>query len=264
MVIDFHTHLFPEKIAEKALHSLAHRSGGMTPCGDATPETMKKIINEQGVSKSVVLNIATNPRQQTNVNNFAISLLGSDCLVPFGSVHPDSENALQELERLKEAGIKGVKLHPDYQDFFVDDDKMLPIYEKIASLGLITVFHAGVDIGFANVVHCTPERLLRVLDSFGDAPVIAAHWGGYMLYNDVMNYLVGTKVYLDTSFSYSKYPPDYARNIIKEHSADKILFGTDMPWSSPKDELQFIDSLDIEETDKQKILFDNAESLLGL
>ena len=264
MVIDFHTHLFPEKIAAKAVASLEHRAGGTTPFSDGTVERMETVMKQQGVDKSVVLNIATNPKQQENVNNFAISLLGNDSFVPFGSVHPDSENALDELERLKQSGIKGVKLHPDYQNFFVDDDKMLPIYEKIASLGLITVFHAGVDIGYANVVHCTPERLLRVLDSFGGAPVVAAHWGGYMMYSDVMEFLVGTKIFLDTSFSYAKMPPDYARNIVKAHGAEKILFGTDMPWSCPKDEMRFISSLELTKQECDAILCNNAKTLLDI
>lgn len=264
MVIDFHTHLFPGKIAGKATQSLAHRAGGTTPFCDATVESMTSFMKEQGVQKSVVLNIATNPAQQKNVNDFAISLLNNESFIPFGSVHPDSENYSDELERLKEAGIKGIKLHPDYQNFFVDDDRMLPVYEKIASLGLITVFHAGVDIGYANTIHCTPERLLRVLDSFGNAPVVAAHWGGYMMYDEVMENLCGTKIYLDTAFSYAKMPPDYARNIVKAHSSDRILFGTDMPWSCPVDEIRFINSLDLDSLTVEKILCNNAKRLLNI
>src|SRR5699024_4764908 len=134
-------------------------------------------------------------------------------IIPFGSVHPDSPNALSELERLAKAGIRGIKLHPDYQHFFVDDEKMFPIYKKIAELGFITVFHAGVDIGYPKPVHCTPERLLRVLDLIDDAPVVAAHFGGWLLWDSVLEDLCGTKVYLDTAFSSGKMPPDYAKEL---------------------------------------------------
>lgn len=107
--------------------------------------------------------------------------------------------------------------------------KMFPIYKKIAELGFITVFHAGVDIGYPKPVHCTPERLLCVLDLFDDAPVVAAHFGGWLLWDSVLEDLCGTKVYLDTAFSSGKMPPDYAKELIKAHGADKVLLGSDMP-----------------------------------
>lgn len=264
MIIDFHTHIFPEKIANLALPRLSKFSGGMTPCGKATADSQIEIMNRDNVDKAVFLNIATNAHQQKSVNDFAVSLIDSDRLIPFGSVHPDSPDALNELERLKNAGIKGVKLHPDYQGFYVDDDKMLPIYEKISKLGLITVFHAGVDIGFPDPVRCTPERLKRILSAFGNTPVVAAHLGGYLMYEDVVKYLCDTDIYFDTSFSYSTVPPDYTKNIIKSHGADKILFGTDMPWSSPENELNYIKSLDLNNEELDLILYKNAKKLLNI
>ncbi len=264
MLIDFHTHIFPDNIAVKALPRLQQYSGGICPCGEATVSSQLKVMARQGVDKAVLLSIATNPKQQRNVNDFAISLLNDERLIPFGSVHPDSEDALTELERLKSFGIKGVKLHPDYQGFFADEERMIPIYKKIAELGLITVFHAGVDIGFPEPVHCTPSMLKRILPLFGDTPVVAAHLGGYLLYEDVVKQLCGTDIYLDTSFSYGTVPPMYAKRIIEKHGADRVLFGTDMPWSSPENELSFIDSLQLEENEKQKILYKNAVSLLKL
>jgi len=211
-----------------------------------------------------VLNIATNPHQEKKVNDFAISLLEKKNIIPFGSVHPDSPNALSELERLAKAGIRGIKLHPDYQHFFVDDEKMFPIYKKIAELGFITVFHAGVDIGYPKPVHCTPERLLRVLDLIDDAPVVAAHFGGWLLWDSVLEDLCGTKVYLDTAFSSGKMPPDYAKELIKAHGADKVLLGSDMPWSDTLDEVRFVQSLDLSAEDEEKILSNNAKRLLNI
>lgn len=264
MIIDFHVHAFPDALAAKALPLLSKCSGGVKPNYDATISGLESYLAKNNVDYAVVLNIATNPHQEKKVNDFAISLLEKKNIIPFGSVHPDSPNALSELERLAKAGIRGIKLHPDYQHFFVDDEKMFPIYKKIAELGFITVFHAGVDIGYPKPVHCTPERLLRVLDLIDDAPVVAAHFGGWLLWDSVLEDLCGTKVYLDTAFSSGKMPPDYAKELIKAHDADKVLLGSDMPWSDTLDEVRFVQSLDLSAEDEEKILSNNAKRLLNI
>lgn len=264
MIIDFHVHAFPDALAAKALPLLSKCSGGVKPNYDATISGLESYLAKNNVDYAVVLNIATNPHQEKKVNDFAISLLEKKNIIPFGSVHPDSPNALSELERLAKAGIRGIKLHPDYQHFFVDDEKMFPIYKKIAELGFITVFHAGVDIGYPKPVHCTPERLLRVLDLFDDAPVVAAHFGGWLLWDSVLEDLCGTKVYLDTAFSSGKMPPNYAKELIKAHGADKVLLGSDMPWSDMLDEVRFVQSLDLSAEDEEKILSNNAKRLLNI
>ncbi len=264
MVIDFHVHAFPDAVAEKAIPVLSKCSGGMKPAYDGKISSLKQHLKENLVDKAVVLNIATNPHQQKKVNDFAISLVGDEQIIPFGSVHPDSPDALEELERLKAAGIKGIKLHPDYQGFFVDETRMFPLYEKIAELGLITVFHAGVDIGYPDPVHCTPQRLLRVLDLFGDTPVVAAHFGGYMLWDSVLECLCGTKVYLDTAFSYGKMPPAYAKEILAAHDSERILLGSDMPWSTAQDEIHLIRALELPTATEEQILSINAKRLLSI
>ncbi|MEG2426499.1 MAG: amidohydrolase family protein [Oscillospiraceae bacterium] len=264
LVIDFHTHAFPEKIAKTALTRLAARCGNAIPYHDGTTQSLVENIQQSECDKAVVLNIATNPKQQSNVNDFAISLLSNPCLIPFGSVHPDSEDAMSELCRLKAAGIKGIKFHPDYQNFYIDDEKIFPIYEKAAELGLVTVFHAGVDIGIPNPIHCTPDRLLKVLPVFGGSPVVAAHMGGYLLWKEVLEKLAGSEIYIDTSYSFCRIPPTWATQIIKKHGADKILFGSDMPWSSTKNEMSFIKSLELSDEEKELIFYKNAARLLKI
>ncbi|NCC86363.1 MAG: amidohydrolase [Clostridia bacterium] len=264
MVIDFHTHAFPEKIAKSAISTLAYRCGNCYPKHEGTIDSLMQKIKQSKCDKAVVLNIATNPKQQKNVNDFAISLLSIPDVIPFGSVHPDSDNAIEELIRLKEAGIKGIKLHPNYQNFFVDDERLFPIYEKVAELGLITVFHSGVDIGLPDPISCTPDRLLKILPIFKGTPVVAAHMGGYLLWQEVLHKLAGTEIYLDTSYSFSRTPPPWANQIIQKHGADKILFGSDTPWSSTEDEIRFIESLDLTEQQKEQIYYKNAAKLLGI
>lgn len=263
MLIDFHTHAFPEKIAARAVGSLSYGSGGMVPQTDGTCSRLKTEMDRDGVDLSVVLSIATNAKQQHNVNDFAIEINRDNRIAAFGSVHPDAPDALEELERIASAGLKGVKFHPEYQCFYAHEERMKPIYRKISQLGLITVFHAGHDIGFAPPYHCMPEHLLGAL-KWLDVPVVAAHWGGYGAGLAVLDQLCTENLFFDTSMGYGCIPKPIAQAIIDKHSPGKLLFGSDMPWHRPEWELRLLNSLDLSDTDKEKILFRNAMSLLKL
>ena len=263
MLIDFHTHAFPDRIAHRAVTGLAHGSGGLLPQTDGTLASLKEQMDNAGVNISVVLSIATNPKQQANVNSFAIEMNQDPRIVAFGSVHPDAPDALEELERIHAAGLKGVKLHPEYQQFYVNEERMKPIYRKISQLGLITLFHAGHDIGFPPPYHCMPEQLLDAL-KWLDTPVVAAHWGGSCCGGEVLEKLCGENLWFDLSLGYGVISKPVAQAIVDKHTPDRLLFGSDMPWHRPEWELRLINSLDISDTDREKILFRNAQALLGL
>lgn len=263
MLIDFHTHCFPDKLAAKAVDKLSFVSGGLQPHTDGTVGDLRRSMREHGVTLSVVLNIATNAHQQKNVNDFAASIQNKTDIVAFGSVFPDSEDALDELDRIKSLGLKGVKLHPDYQGFFVDDPKLKPLYKKISSLGLITLFHAGLDYGFAPPYGATPERLATAL-GWLETPVVAAHWGGINCAEGVLKYLCGREVYFDTSFGYSMMPKYYAEKILEVHGVDKLLFGTDTPWHTATMEQRLLSTLPLSDDEREMIHHRNAEKLLGL
>ena len=263
MLIDFHTHAFPEKIASRAVGKLSYEGGGLMPQTDGSAGSLKEQMKQDGVDISVVLGIATNPRQQHSVNDFAMALDRDPAFVAFGSVYPDAPDALEELERIAAAGLKGVKLHPEYQQFYADDEKMKPIYRKISELGLITSFHAGFDYGFPPPYHAMPEQMLRALRWF-DSPVVAAHWGGADCGLQVLEKLCGENLYFDLSFGYGCMPKPIAQAILDKHGADRLLFGSDMPWHRPEWELRLLNSLDISEEDREKICFRNAMQLLNL
>ena len=263
MLIDFHTHAFPSRIAARAVAGLSHGSGGMVPQTDGTLDSLKAAMDADGVDHCVVLSIATNPKQQTNVNNFAIEINRDPRITAFGSVHPDAPDALEELERIAAAGLKGVKFHPEYQCFYADEERMKPIYRKISQLGLITLYHAGHDIGFAPPYHCMPEQLLTALNWL-DGPVVAAHWGGYGAGIEVLDKLCGENLYFDLSMGYGCIPKPIAQSILDRHGPDKLLFGSDLPWHRPEWELRLLDSLELTDEDKAKILFQNAMKLLNL
>ena len=263
MLIDFHTHAFPERIARQAVKKLSFDGGGLVPQTDGTLASLKAEMARDGVDISVVHSIATNPKQQTNVNNFAIEMNRDPAIVAFGSVHPDAPDALEELERIHGAGLKGVKLHPEYQQFYANDERMKPIYRKISSLGLITLFHAGYDYGFPPPYHGMPEHLLGAL-RWLDTPVVAAHWGGADCGAQVLEKLCGENLWFDLSFGYGCMPKPIAQQIVDKHTPDKLLFASDMPWHRPAWELRLIRSLDLGDEDRDKILFRNAQSLLSL
>ena len=263
MIIDFHTHCFPEKISKNTIEKLSYVSGGLIPQTNGTVESLLSLMDKDNVDKSVVLSIATNANQQKNVNDFAISLK-SDKIIPFGSVYPFSEDWEEELERLKDSGIKGIKLHPDYQQFFVDDERVFPIYKKIEKLGFILIFHAGEDFGFPPPYKATPERLRKVVTLI-ETPVVCAHWGSLLMVDDVLKYLCDLdNCYFDTAFGYGTMPKARALSILEKKGVDKILFGSDSPWNAPSWDIDMLKTMGLTEEEENKIFYKNAEKLLRL
>ncbi len=263
MVIDIHSHCFPDKIAAAAVKKIGAKAGGLVPHTDGSLNGLSSFMKEQGVDRFVVLNIATNERQMTAVNDFAAEMNKQDEVIAFGSVHPKAPNALEELERIKELGLKGVKFQFDYQGLYVDDEIMKPIYKKIAQLGLVTMIHAGFDYGFAPPYMATPERILNAM-RWIDSPFIASHWGGLSCAEGVLKLLCGLPLYFDTSYGYGAIAMPSAQQIVEKHGVDKMLFGSDSPWHSPREEMRLVESLGLSESEKAKIYSENAEKLLGL
>jgi predicted TIM-barrel fold metal-dependent hydrolase len=262
MIIDFHSHCFADSLAERAITELSKRAG-IPPWHDGTINGLIKSMDEAGIHKSVILPIATKPSQTIKINDWAASV-SSSRIIPFGSIHPDFEDWKHEVTRIKELGLKGVKFHPDYQNFFVDDEKLFPLYEAILDADLILIFHAGVDIGFPAPYHCMPSMLKNLLDHFKRGKIVAAHMGGYMSYDDVEKYLIGEDIYLDTSYCMGEISTKKATKLIKDHGISKVLFGTDSPWKKQSEEVALIEKLDLTEDEKAAILCYNSCMLLGI
>jgi len=262
MIIDIHTHCFPDNLAPRAIPLLAEK-GGISPFTDGTVACLKNSMKKAGIDISVLLPIATKPEQTAGINRWVASVQNEN-IIAFGTIHPDYPDWKSEIEWLKETGIKGVKFHPDYQNFFVDDRKVYPIYEALAEAGMIMIFHAGVDLGYPAPYRCPPCRLRNVLDSFPGSLIIAAHMGGYKYTYQVEKHLVGKDIYFDTSYSFESLGNDGMENLIKHHGADRILFGTDSPWKDQQKEVSNIRSLNLKEDEKEQILGGNAARLLKL
>lgn len=263
MLIDFHTHAFPDKLAKGTLEFLSEKSGGLKPVADGTIAGIKAKMREWSVDKSVLLSIATNARQQTNVNNFAIAQNGNG-IIAFGSAHPDSPEAISEIERVAAAGLKGIKFHPEYQGFAIDEKKAYPLYERCCELGLVMVFHAGRDLGFPDSLAASPRAVAKVLADFPTAKMVMAHMGGCMLWDEVEDTVAGKGGYLDTSFTAGYLPREQGERIIRKHGVENILFGSDNPWASPAETARYIDSMRLTDGEKDRIFSGNAMHLLGL
>jgi len=263
--IDFHTHAFADSIAERAMSQLKESSGDYTPCTDGTLSDTYRAMKESGIDSIVLMPIATKPSQQRNINDWSKSVIGGS-VYSYGTVHPDAEDVLEELERVKSMGLLGIKLHSEYQFFHPDDDKMFPIYKKCASLGLPVMFHGGWDPVSPDYTRGTPERFARAAALVPDMIFIIAHGGGMNMWDDVEKYLAGKfrNVYFDISVIAGEINAAQLERIIRTHGADRVLFGSDLPWDNPFNEIEMIEHTGLSNEEKEMIFYKNAEKLLGL
>ena len=262
MVIDFHTHIFSEKIAAKAIANLSAVCG-ITPAMDGTAAGLSAYMDKSGVDRAVVLPVMTKASQTQRMNEWFASV-ASDKLLPFGGIHPDNEDYKERIADIKRLGMKGVKMHPEYQDFWIDDEKMYPVYEEILRQDLILVIHSGEDAAYTAPFHCTPQRLQKMVRKMGGGKIVAAHFGAHQMWDDVEEFLVGEDLYFDTSMGTQYYSMEQFLRIVRDHGADKILFATDSPWSDAKQEIEVIRSSGLSKQELDQIFYQNAQQLLGI
>jgi|AGTN01.2.fsa_nt_gi Predicted metal-dependent hydrolase of the TIM-barrel fold len=261
MIIDFHTHCFSEQIVSAAI-ALLEKNSGLTTNGSSTPENLKQAMRRQGVDISVVLPVATKPKQVPVINRWAKEQTCSS-LVFFGAVHPDDPDYDGNLQWIKQHGFKGVKLHPDYIGYYADDPHMFPLYDAIRSYGLILALHAGFDNVYPYPVHCTPLMIRKIIDSFPGLAIVAAHMGSHVLWRDAEELLLGRRLYIDTCYSQYSLSRQDMQRMIGKHGAENVLFGTDSPWQDVEEEIRKIRALSLPPDDIDKILYKNALALLG-
>lgn len=262
MIIDAHVHCFADKIAPKAIGVLEEKSGLKT-IHDGTINGLKSYMGERGVDKSVILPVATNPSQVSVINEWAWENADNE-LVFFGAAHPDDADFFDTVLKLKAGGFKGVKLHPDYQLFYADERRMMPLYEALRDAGLILALHCGLDNVYPVPIHCTPLMVRNILENIPGVTIIATHMGAHAMWRDAEELLAGQRVYMDTCYSQYALGGHGMKRMIKKHGAENILFGTDSPWKHADDEIKRIEALDITSHEKDLIFSINASRLLGL
>ncbi len=272
MLIDFHTHIFPEHIAERSVAALLagiRREQGDAYCESntliyrpATLDGLLDLMQKSGVDRSICLPIATKPSQTETINRYAEQVRSAQAL-SFGTVHPADPDWERVLCSLAERGFRGIKLHPQFQQSYIDSPESIRIIKKCEQLGLLVMFHAGSDIGLPPPLYATPERIAHVLTETDGSHMIAAHLGGWDMWDDVERYLVGTPILMDTAFIWKFLAPEQCLRMIRNHGADKILFGSDSPWEDPADTLRYLRSLGLTAEELDQITYQNALRILG-
>lgn len=282
MIIDFHVHTFPAEISEKVLMKLS-KASHTKYFTNGSRQNLLSSMNDASVTYSVNLPVMTRVDQVEKINHTLISereKLFEQGIITFGGMHPDYTDYKAELKRLKENGIKGIKIHPAYQNTDLDDTRFLRIIDYASGLGLIVLTHAGIDIGIYDHNYASVSHILHVLDTVHPDKFVLAHMGNWACWKEVEQDLAGADVWFDTAFAVGPVTQDDAKSgtpyiacnlsdeefvrIVRKHGADKILFATDSPWEGQKDYIERIEKMPLSIQEKKKIFSENAVRLLQL
>lgn len=261
IIIDSHTHVWPDKVADKAKEYL-RQSFSMPITITPTISNLLKIMDENKISKSVIASVASRPDQVQSINNWLFKT-DRNRFIPFASLHPFYDKWKEELKKIKDNAF-GIKFQPEFQDFFIDDERVFPIYEEIQKLNIPVLFHCGTELSLPGIMHATPDKILKITEKFPEMKFIGAHMGGFKIWDEVIEKLAGKNIYFDTSSSIMFMKKEQLNALMKKHSVDRILFGTDFPVGIQKKEIDFLKSLDIEENNKVKLFSGNIKKLLNI
>jgi len=265
MIIDFHTHIFPDKIAEKTILNLANLSGNI-PYANGSESGLIEQIEKAKIDLAVALPVLTAPQQFDSVNRFAKEINNKEGkILSFAGIHPLCEEIDKKMLFIKEQGFLGVKIHPQYQNTYIDSIG----YEKILScakeLDLIVVTHAGVDEGFKDEpILCPPEGILSLQKKVNHNKFVLAHYGANRTWEEVLEKLCGENFYFDTAYILNLISKELFLKILEKHGADKILFATDSPWREISQEVTNLKAFVEDEEIQDKILYKNAKKLLNI
>lgn len=264
-IIDFHTHVFPDEIAERAMDVLLEEGRKMYDVNaylDGRLSSLLSYMDQIGIEKSIVCSIATKPSQFEPIMAWSKKIM-SERILPFPSLHPDDSNFKEKISMIRDEGFKGIKFHPYYQDFTLDEERLLPIYEKICEKKLIVVMHTGFDLAFERKRTCDPEKIVRVLEKFPELKMVTTHLGAWEDWDEVEKHIVGRKIFMEISYSLDILDREKAKRIILDHPKEYVLFGTDSPWTDQRNTLKLLRDLDLGTDIENRILRDNALDLLS-
>lgn len=260
MIIDIHAHIFPDRLADTAVGGIGHFYDKKLLC-DGTAETLLAIGKRAGISKFAVHSAATSAHQVKRINNFLISQAGqhSDEFIGFMTLHPDFKDIQSEIDRCIDAGAKGIKLHPDFQKFCIDDMRAYSIYEAAADR-IPILFHMG-DTRFE---YSRPKRLLKIISDFPKLEIIGAHFGGWSEWDSGAEILSKTNIFVDCSSAHQWMTPKHFKSLLDVFGYDRVLFGSDYPMWNPEKEVEFINSLSLSSQQYEKLMYKNAAQIFKI
>ena len=260
-IIDFHTHVFSDALAARAIAQLEH-GGGVKAFHDGRVSSLLASMDSAGIETSVVCSISTKPEQFDPILRWSLAI-ASPRIVPLASIHPRASDLVGQARQVAEAGLVGIKLHPYYQDFDLDDEMLFPLYRALDELGLLVVCHTGFDFAFPRDRKADPVRILRVVEQLPTLKFVATHMGAWDDWDEVEKHLLGKPITLDLSLSLELFGAERARSMLLAHPTDRILFGTDSPWASQAQTLRLVRALELGEARERAILYENARRLLA-
>jgi predicted TIM-barrel fold metal-dependent hydrolase len=262
MIIDFHTHAFPDHIADRAIAALEAECDVKTK-HEGRISSLLTSMDKAGIDIAVVCSIATKPSQFQPILEWS-KTIASERIIPFPSIHPEDPQPVEKVKIIHDEGFKGVKMHPYYQEFVLDEERLFPIYEACETYGLLLVVHTGFDIAFPRDRIADPVKIITVCERFSELTFISTHLGGWYDWEEVDRYITGKPMYMETSFSLEELPPAKVKDMIMRHPEGYVLFGTDSPWTDQKKAIQLIRALELGKKREEMIFYGNAARLLGL
>ena len=275
MIIDIHTHICPDKIAYETLRHMEqsiYECQGIKVNAEATAlrSDLSKTTIEAGIDKSIICPVATNITQPEKLNALASKIneaTDETHLFSFGAIHPDNENYKEIIDDIVARDLKGVKLHPDYQDKLFSDEKYQRIVDYAAEKDLVIIIHAGEDIGIPAEIHCTPDMILEMHKHMQPEKLVLAHMGGWRMWDEVEEKLLELPYYLDTAICLNKNVEIYLDNeqfvrMVRKRGVDKVLFGTDSPWYDQKRAIEDLKATGLTEEELKLVLGENANKLI--
>ena len=260
-IIDIHTHAFPDALARRAMRKLLDETPDVRAYLDGTLAALLRSMDACGIQKSVVSCIATHPGQFESILHWCEESQ-SERLLFLPSVHPQDPRLIEQVDRIKAAGFKGIKLHPFYQDFYADQESMQVLYEKLQRECLLLLMHTGYDVAFERIRRADPQMLVRISERYPELRLITSHFGAWEQWDEVEQYMIGRPIYMDISFAMEYMEPGQARRMILNHPEGYVLFGSDSPWTDQGETLSQIRKLDLPRARLDQILAENAEKLL--
>ena len=260
-IIDFHTHAFPDDISERVMKML-EEEGGIKAHLDGKISTLLSSMDNCGIEKSVICNIATKAAQFDSILKWC-KKVRSERIIPFPSFHPYDAEFKDRIDEIKHEGFKGIKFHPYYQNFTIDEEKLFPVYEKICDENLILVMHTGFDFAFPLTRIADPEKIITVIEKFPSLKLVTTHLGAWKQWEEVEQMLLGKQIYMEISFSLESLDVDAVKNIITKHPMEYILFGTDSPWTDQQKTVSLLRGLQLGEEKEELVFRQNAIRLLN-